>query len=319
MGKQKSKGYHLREWFLAIAISALVMLVVSHLFVGFHKVRTSELNGDYQKGDVLWVNKWQTGPRLPFSPLHIPFTDFRSDLLNFPYARWGEIDIERSDLVVFNSTIPGDQLPDRRLVSMSRVIGLPGDTIKIHFGKVYINQELYRSSHDPILTYEVTLTDTLQLQSLIKKYDLKHVENRGGQVYRFSAHRKNALALAGDSLSSHFSRTLEIDPNPMLFPNGFADQSSDLYGPVSIPSRGDSISDFYGSELALAFEQVSFLGEEEVTDTTARVFRCNYYFLLNDHRAIGNDSRSFGAIPEYLIIGKVGGLLWKNENEEVEQ
>lgn len=317
MGKQKSKGYHLREWLLALAISAFVWLIVSHLFVGFYEVRTTELNGDFQQGDILWVNKWEAGPRLPFSPLHIPFTDLRSDLLTFPYVRWGDITIERSDLIAFNSTFPNEQLPDRRMVSIGRVVGLPGDTIKIHFGKVYINDVLYLSPYDPILTYEVALIDTLHLNALIKKYNLKYVENRGGNVYRFSAHRKNALALAGDSLSAQFSRTLETEPNPMVFPNGFADQSGDLYGPVFIPSRGDTISDFYASELALAFEQEHFLGEsQEAKDSTAHVFRCNYYFLLSDHRAIGNDSRYFGAIPEYLIIGKVGGQLWKNEKDD---
>jgi signal peptidase I len=38
-------------------------------------------------------------------------------------------------------------------------------------------------------------------------------------------------------------------------------------------------------------------------------FKENYYFVLNDHQGFLNDSRSFGLIPERLVIGKAWMVL----------
>jgi hypothetical protein len=84
---------------------------------------------------------------------------------------------------------------------------------------------------------------------------------------------------------------------------------------ILIPSKGtkielnDSTFQLYGA-LINRFE-----GVQLKQDTAGNIlknghkvryltFKDNYYFLINDHQGYLNDSRSFGLLPERLIIGK---------------
>ncbi len=322
MGKKKSIGKHVREWLIALGITALTLLVVSHLTVGFYQIKTPDLNAGYQKGDLLWINKWEAGPRLPFSPMHIPFTDFHSNLLTFEYHRFGEIGINQSDIIAFNQTFPDSLLPDRRLEAIARVVGLPGDTIKIHFGKVFVNGKLYIPPMEPILNYSAVVKDSAHMQLLSQRYSLHNTDQQDALHFEFAARPSEAMSLAGDTLVSGFSRMLERDASPLMYPTGHPEQNADMYGPIVIPSRGtrlDSLSEnTYGAFLKRDFEDVSFLAQDATMDTVP-TFLCDYYFVLSDFRSMGNDSRYFGAIPEYLIIGTIGGVLWQNENADPDE
>jgi type IV secretory pathway protease TraF len=41
------------------------------------------------------------------------------------------------------------------------------------------------------------------------------------------------------------------------------------------------------------------------------------YFVLGDNRAKSCDSRSFGAIPGSLVVGKVVGIVWRHNQFDV--
>jgi len=72
--------------------------------------------------------------------------------------------IERGDIVVVHAAIPEDWIYDdgdpTRIVHIDivkRVIGLPGESVAIHEGKVYINGELLS---EPYITHQDTVTYT---------------------------------------------------------------------------------------------------------------------------------------------------------------
>ena len=63
-------------------------------------------------GDFIFISKVSYGPRMPITPLAVPFmhqnlpftdnTPAYLDWVELPYWRIGSIDVERNDVVVFN-------------------------------------------------------------------------------------------------------------------------------------------------------------------------------------------------------------------------
>jgi len=81
------------------------------------------LMGDprFLRGDRVVVNKWLYGPRIPFTTVRL--------------ARWQAP--ERWDIVVFRSPEPEAEHP----VLIKRVVGLPGETVRLHHGQLHIDGE----------------------------------------------------------------------------------------------------------------------------------------------------------------------------------
>lgn len=79
------------------------------------------LMGDpaFFRGDRVLVNKWIFGPRIPFTTKRL--------------WKWGEP--ERWNIVVFRSIDPKAEHP----ILIKRVVGLPGERVKIKDGKIMIN------------------------------------------------------------------------------------------------------------------------------------------------------------------------------------
>lgn len=98
------------------------LLFIALLFVfrgaiaDWHPVPTGSMKPTILEGDVVWENKMAYD-------LHLPFTDIS-------LLRTGEP--ERGDIIVFTSNVAKKRL-------IKRLIGLPGDTIKIHNNELYIN------------------------------------------------------------------------------------------------------------------------------------------------------------------------------------
>lgn len=106
-----------REYGLAISLAVLFALSVRFFVIEAYRIPSVAMRPTLEPGDTIFVAKWTFGLRLPGQDL--PFTQGRS-----PY---------RGEVVVYSP--PSDQNRDY----VKRVIGLPGDTIKVAQGKVYLN------------------------------------------------------------------------------------------------------------------------------------------------------------------------------------
>jgi signal peptidase I len=117
--KKETTGEMLRSLFFAILI-ALVFRSVA--FEPFHIPSGSMLSTLY-KGDYIFVSKLSYGYSRYSFPLGLPL--FKGRVLYTPP--------KRGDVVVFR--LP----PDPKIDYIKRVIGLPGDTIQVREGRLYIN------------------------------------------------------------------------------------------------------------------------------------------------------------------------------------
>ena len=115
--KDRKKGF-LREWGHAIVFAVFAASLIRGYAMEAYTIPTGSMEKSLLIGDYLFVSKLSYGPRIPETPLSIPFTHHSlpgksqmksfSDLLQFPYFRLpGFGSVERFDPVVFNFP-PGD-------------------------------------------------------------------------------------------------------------------------------------------------------------------------------------------------------------------
>jgi signal peptidase I len=100
-----------REWIDA-AIFAIVAATLIRLFVfEAYTIPTGSMEKTLLINDFLFVSKWTYGPRVPNTPLSVPFVHHTlpgsnsksySELIKLPYIRWFASPVKRNDVVVFN-------------------------------------------------------------------------------------------------------------------------------------------------------------------------------------------------------------------------
>ncbi len=108
---KKHKKTAAREWFDA-AIFAIVAATLIRTFVfEAYTIPSASMEKTLLVNDFLFVSKLSYGPRLPNTPLSIPFihnyipgTSWKSysQLIKLPYIRWWASPVKRNDDVVFN-------------------------------------------------------------------------------------------------------------------------------------------------------------------------------------------------------------------------
>lgn len=116
----------IKEWIESIVIALILALVIRTFIVQAYKIPTGSMRMTLLEGDRILVNKFIYGAK-------IPFTNHRLPALR---------QIKRGDVIVF--IYPEDPKKD----FIKRVVGLPGETIEIRYGNIYINGELNK---DPVL------------------------------------------------------------------------------------------------------------------------------------------------------------------------
>lgn len=130
MAKSSSKRA-LREYTEAIVMAVLLALIIRAFVVQAFKIPSGSMKSTLLVGDHILVNKFIYGVKIPFTSTEI----FR---ISEPKHR---------DIVVFK--YPVDPSKD----FIKRVIGLPGDNVKIQDKQVFVNGQLqvepYAAHSDP--------------------------------------------------------------------------------------------------------------------------------------------------------------------------
>ena len=138
-GKSPSaRGRARWEGFKSIAGAILIFLVFRTFLVEAFRIPSGSMIPALLVGDWLFVNKLVYGPHIPFTSVNLP----------------GYSEPKRADVVVFESPPQSDQPWDPTPTLVKRLIGMPGDTIMMREGVVYVNgiaqRQGFGASENPV-------------------------------------------------------------------------------------------------------------------------------------------------------------------------
>lgn len=124
---------HTLEYVKAIGATILVALFLKVFVIEAYRIPSGSMENTLLVGDFLIVNKLAYGLR---SPTHVPLTSIAIPSFVLPlFTR-----VHRGDVVVFEFPGSYDEVkPEERVNYVKRCIGLPGDTVRIFHGTVFVD------------------------------------------------------------------------------------------------------------------------------------------------------------------------------------
>lgn len=327
----------------AIIVATLVHTYVVQPFT----IPTSSLEKSLLIGDFLFVSKVNYGPRVPMTTIalpmvhdSIPLTKRKSYLSwpQLPYLRLPALEkIKNNDIVVFNWPVdtvhyffepkgrPGVIKPiDKKSNYVKRCVGIPGDSLSIKDGYVFINGKklILPERAKPQYSYAVALDGktTIDFEPLLKELNVNLVDVLGFKdqekrdtLYFAALTDASAERLRNTPGVTNVKRQISKGNDNAIFPH-INKWNQDNFGPIYIPEAGKTvaltneslpfykeiITNYEGNTLQLDGSKFLINGKPATTYT----FKQNYYWMMGDNRHNSEDSRYWGYVPENHVVGK---------------
>lgn len=361
---QSSSG----EWVSSILFAVVAATLVHTYFMQPFVIPSSSLEKSLLVGDFLFVSKFHYGARTPMTTVAapmvhdtIPIMKKKSYLfddnfetrntswknkLQLPYFRLpGFEKIDRNEIVVFNQ--PADTLldmndftPDRNYYKpidkktnlVKRCVGVPGDSLEVRNGYVYINgkqNELPDRAELQFSYFVQPKSRTFNNNVMIDRYGITDpfgIVNQNN-TYRFSAISDAALSNFKNHPNVESVEKMEYPKgqrDPAIFPHDSNyNWNMDFFGPLYIPEAGKTIeinlevlplynrviTEYEGNDLRVEGNQI-FINDQIATSYT---FKQDYYWMMGDNRHNSIDARSWGFVPFNHVVGKPV-LIWMSWN-----
>lgn len=269
-GKKKEKRPVWREilsWVMTILCAVGAALVIRSVLFEPIKVDGASMNDTLANGEAMFVSK----------------LDYASTWLSFPWQSDEEKEAAprlttgfgqpaRFDVVIVRYPGRGDTN------FVKRLIGMPGDRVRIEDGYLYVNDEKYDEPY---------ISDAYRVNG-----------GSNGQTFQ-----EAYIPRAGDTVTLDY--TDETKQRVALYVNGeiwrWRSLSSD-----AVADDGDRLSYSVSGGLSLNGTDIS-ADADSIVALVGKEFRLekDLYFVMGDHRNNSNDSRAQGPITRDMIVGHV--------------
>lgn len=289
----------MNEWLRALFI-AMPVLVLLHLFV------------------VRWVTVQNTSM---FSTL-LP-----GDLLAVNLLA-GIGGYEAGDVVVFRDPVQDDRAMGARDLLVKRIVAMPGDTLGIKGGVVFVNDEPISAPVGATRSWLVRLKKEDQLGKVLSKLALPSDFAPTGRTFI-------ELPLNEVLVTELKAAKLIADAEDMGTDRGSPDHifpyspifrwNADNYGPLTVPRSGDTVRIDVG-RLPL-FDRIITRYEGHTLEASGNditldgkpldeyIIEGDYCFVMGDSRNHSSDSRYWGFLPMDHIVGRAAFVVLGQDGE----
>lgn len=342
------------EWVSSLAFAIIAATLVHTYFMQPYTIPTSSLEKSLLIGDFLFVSKFHYGARVPMTTVAAPMVHDTLPLVKVKsYLKWPQLPylrlpafqkIKQNDIVVFSW--PVDTVEqffkrtnrkirkpiDKKSNYVKRCVGIPGDSLEIRDGYVYINGKKNELPDRARLQFFYE-TDTdgkaLSIKSLRDRY---HVREGGrlqdGNYILNLSDEDAALISKNPTVKNLQKRITPKGEREEVFPNvASLDWNKDNFGPIYIPEKGKTVAlnmetlpfykriivDYEKNSLTVDGDKIYLNGSSEPANTYT--FKQDYYWMMGDNRHNSEDSRYWGYVPFDHVVGKPV-FIWFSWNSD---
>lgn len=242
------------EWIDALIFAVVAATLIRMFFFEAYTIPTSSMEKSMLVGDYLFVSKVAYGPKLPNTPLAVPFTHHTlpftqktkaySEAIRWPYKRIaGTTKIKRNDIIVFNFPT-GDTV----------VVGMENPD---YYSQIRSNARYFMAQDT---TLSRAKAEDMVREKMWERFDIisRPVDKRENYI-------KRGVGMPGD--------VIELKHGQLYVNGEMADNPEQLQYDYRVKTNGTPINKMRLQELGIALDDIGMPSSEYVLPLTQEMVR----------------------------------------------